>query len=58
MENLAPIHVLLIEDNPGDRRLLQELLREVASAHIHLDYVDLLSKGLQWLDESRFDVIL
>ena len=58
MENQAPIHVLLIEDNPGDRRLLQELLRDVASAHIKLDYADCLSQGLQCLRESDFDVIL
>jgi CheY-like chemotaxis protein len=27
---LSPIEILLIEDNPGDVRLLQELLREIA----------------------------
>lgn len=58
MENQAPIHVLLIEDNPGDRRLLQELLRDVASVHIQLDYADCLSQGIQHLAEQHFDVIL
>ncbi|UBF30491.1 response regulator (plasmid) [Kovacikia minuta CCNUW1] len=58
MENQTPIHVLLIEDNPGDRRLLQELLRDVASVSIRLEYVDCLSKGLQRLGETHFDLIL
>jgi PAS domain S-box-containing protein len=58
MENQAPIHVLLIEDNPGDRRLLQELLRDVASVQIKLDHADCLRKGLNRLRERHFDVIL
>jgi two-component system, cell cycle sensor histidine kinase and response regulator CckA len=58
MENQAPIHVLLIEDNPGDRRLLQELLRDVASVQIKLEHADCLGGGLKRLSESHFDVIL
>lgn len=56
MENHPPIHVLLIEDNPGDRRLLQELLRDVAAVQIQLDYADSLSQGLYYLAENHFDV--
>ncbi|MBL1178278.1 response regulator [Pantanalinema sp. GBBB05] len=58
MENQAPIHVLLIEDNPGDRRLLQELLRDVTSVPIKLDYSDCLRHGLERLSSEHFDVIL
>ncbi len=58
MENHPPIHVLLIEDNPGDRRLLQELLRDVASVQIQLDYANSLSQGLYHLAENHFDVVL
>ncbi|MDX2242417.1 MAG: response regulator [Leptolyngbyaceae cyanobacterium bins.302] len=58
MENQEPIHVLLIEDNPGDRRLMQELLREVASVHIQLAHADSLSQGLQHLNDSQFNLIL
>ncbi|MBD2112173.1 MULTISPECIES: hybrid sensor histidine kinase/response regulator [Cyanophyceae] len=54
----APIHVLLIEDNPGDRRLMQELLREVTSVAIQLDYADSLGQGMQYLKQSPFDVVL
>jgi two-component system, cell cycle sensor histidine kinase and response regulator CckA len=58
MDNQTPIHVFLIEDNPGDRRLLQELLREVASVSIHLEYADSLSQGIQDLRENPVDIVL
>lgn len=58
MENQPPIRVLLIEDNPGDRRLLQELLRDVTSVQIQLEYSDCLSQGLDCLSTHDFDVIL
>ncbi len=58
MVNQGSIHVLLIEDHPGDRRLLQELLRDVASVPVQLSHADSLSQGLQRLSESTFDVIL
>ncbi|MGB6016327.1 MAG: response regulator, partial [Nodosilinea sp.] len=54
----APIRVLLIEDNPGDRRLLQELLREVGSVQIALSHADSLSQGSQQLKQSDFDIVL
>lgn len=52
------IKVLLIEDNPGDARLLQEHLLEVKSVQFSLEQVDRLSHGLQQLRENSFDVIL
>jgi two-component system, cell cycle sensor histidine kinase and response regulator CckA len=58
MDHQTPIHVFLIEDNPGDRRLLQELLREVASVSIHLEYADSLSQGIQDLRENPVDIVL
>ncbi|MBW4422397.1 MAG: response regulator [Myxacorys californica WJT36-NPBG1] len=52
------IKVLLIEDNPGDARLLQELLMDVPSVAFGLEQVDRLSSGLTRLQEDNFDVIL
>ena len=52
------IKVLLIEDNPGDARLLQELLKEVTSVQFYIEQADCLSQGLQSLIEQTFDVIL
>lgn len=46
----SPIQILLIEDNPGDARLIKEYLGEVTSSTFDLDTVDNLSDGLKHLD--------
>jgi PAS domain S-box-containing protein len=52
------ISVLLVEDNPGDARLLREVVREAEGAHIQLTHVDTLSRALQRLDVEPFDVVM
>ena len=52
------IRVLLVEDNPGDARLLRDTLAEVDSARFELTHVDRLSTALERLSERGFDVIL
>jgi PAS domain S-box-containing protein len=52
------IRVLLIEDNPGDARLIRELLAETAITTFSLECVDRLSAGLKRLTEGGIDVIL
>ncbi|HEY9616155.1 MAG TPA: response regulator [Microcoleaceae cyanobacterium] len=52
------IHVLLIEDNPGDARLLQELLRDVNSVQFQLTQAHSLNQGSEVLDETPFDIVL
>jgi signal transduction histidine kinase len=42
--------ILLIEDNPGDARLIKEFLSETNGAAFELDSVDRLSEGLVRLD--------
>jgi len=54
----TPIKVLLIEDNPGDARLLSEILVDVHTALFELEWVDRLSKGLERLKEVSVDVVL
>jgi diguanylate cyclase (GGDEF)-like protein len=56
--NEKAINVLLIEDNPGDARLIQELLAEPGGAVFTLECVDRLSTGLKRLVEGGIDVIL
>lgn len=53
------MQVLLIEDNPGDARLVQEMFKQFAS-HVAADIrsVDLLQRGLQLLTEHPADVVL
>ncbi len=57
MENEL-INVLLIEDNPGDTRLIRELFREVKGMTISFQCADRLSIGLERLAEGKADVIL
>ncbi len=52
------IHVLLIEDNPGDARLIQEHLRHVDAAGFVVNVEKNLKSGLTTLQESHFDVLL
>jgi signal transduction histidine kinase len=56
------IRALLIEDNPGDARLIREMLRESASGgalRVDLTHVDRLSAGLEKLhDEAVTNVVL
>ena len=52
------INVLLIEDNPGDIRLIQELMKEVSNCKFNLLYHDNLTEGMQILNQRKFNVIL
>jgi DNA-binding response OmpR family regulator len=53
-----PIRVLLVEDNPGDARLVQETLAEVDAPQFELTHVERLSQARQRLAEEQFDVVL
>jgi len=52
------IRVLLIEDNPGDVRLIRETLAEVRGAHFGLECVGRPSTGLERLAADGIDVVL
>ncbi|MBD2448298.1 response regulator [Nostoc sp. FACHB-152] len=52
------IKVLLVEDNPGDVFLLQELLKEVNTTKVELRPVERLSEALNLLAHDSFDVML
>jgi two-component system, cell cycle sensor histidine kinase and response regulator CckA len=52
------IAVLLVEDNAGDARLLQEFLREVASTRFELTQADRLDEAIACLAQNRFDIVL
>jgi two-component system cell cycle sensor histidine kinase/response regulator CckA len=54
----TPINVLLIEDNPGDVRLIREMLVEADGARFKLECVDRLSTGLGRLAEGGIDCVL
>ena len=52
------VQVLLVEDNPGDALLLQEVLAGVGVAEFRLAHVERLSEALKRLGEEHFDVVL
>lgn len=52
------IRILLIEDNPGDARLLRELLKEIKSGQFELAHADHLAAGLELLAQESFDILL
>ncbi len=55
---VRPIRVLLIDDNPGDTRLIREFLRDEAGDSIKVASADRLSAGLAALGSESVDVIL
>jgi len=52
------IRILLIEDNPGDARLIRELLTAAEGVSFNLEHADRLSTGLARLARGDINVIL
>jgi len=52
------LKVLLIEDNPGDARLLAELLYDPAGAPFELEEADTLGTGLERIRQGGVDLVL
>lgn len=54
----APVRILLVEDNPGDARLLRETLRDAHSLRFELAYADRLADALERVRAEPADVVL
>ena len=52
------IRILLVEDNPGDARLVKEMLAEGDQGSFSLSHVERLTEGLARLKEDNFQVVL
>lgn len=54
------IKILLVEDNPVDALFIREMLSEMKFTLFHLQWVELVSKGKQWLEEhpGEIDLVL
>ena len=57
MDNQS-IKVLYVEDNPGDARLIQEMLKEGGYFRFKLSSVERLAEAIKRLEEEAFDVML
>jgi diguanylate cyclase (GGDEF)-like protein/PAS domain S-box-containing protein len=55
---MTTLQALLVEDNPGDARLIKEALVEMGEPRLQLAWVDTLAKGLEQLAARHFDLIL
>lgn len=53
-----PIKILLVEDNPGDARLIREMLDEVETGSFAIEWVPRLSDGLERLSQGEIDLVL
>lgn len=52
------IKILLIEDNPGDVRMIREMLSDIKGGRFHTESTEKLSRGLKRLSEVTFDALL
>lgn len=52
------IKVLYVEDNPGDVRLIQEMLKEGGYSSFKLSSVERLAEAIKRLEKEAFDVML
>jgi signal transduction histidine kinase len=53
-----PLAIGLVEDNPGDARLIQEMLRQASMAPFRVDWLSRLDALLPRLEDGAFDVLL
>ncbi|HSW50862.1 MAG TPA: response regulator, partial [Bryobacteraceae bacterium] len=52
------MNILLIEDNPGDARLIQEALASAGGPELQMHWVDRLAQGMQAAHDGAFDAVL
>ncbi len=52
------IKILLVEDNPGDARLVKETLADAAEPQFDLTHVERLNEARKRLAQEQFDVVL
>lgn len=53
-----PTRILLIEDNPGDARLIELMLNDARGFPFEIEFADRLTEGLETLETKEFDVVI
>lgn len=57
-DNPPPIRILLVEDNPGDARLVQLALAEQVTHEFLITWMQRLADALLLIDGEHFDIVL
>ncbi len=52
------IKILIVDDNPGDIRLIRELLKDISNIQYQLIYEETIDSTLKRLEKEKFDCIL
>ena len=52
------LHILLLEDDRGDARLVQEHLRDAMQSQFTCTCVHTVGEAIQQLGDTQFDVVL
>ena len=52
------LHVLLVEDNPADARLVEMVLQQLTTTRFQVHWVDRLQSAFDKLADTNFDVVL
>ncbi|MFO7996248.1 MAG: ATP-binding protein [Dehalococcoidia bacterium] len=52
------VSILLVEDNPGDRRLIREMLAEASDVAFDVQYADRLQAAIECLGQNGVEVVL
>ena len=52
------VKVLAVEDNPGDYRLIKDMLQDARFGFYHIQNSDRMSKTIDVLENETFDLIL
>lgn len=55
---MTDMNILMLEDNPADARLIQELLKTVEGARCNFEQADRLAQGIKRLETNSIDVVL
>ena len=54
----APVRILLVEDNRGDARLLEQMLHDAHALRWELDWADSLEQGIARLQAGGIDLVM
>ena len=52
------VNILLVENNPGDVRLIEEMLRKYTKKKININNIDTLEGAFKSLSDKSFDIVI